>query len=93
MGLMNTLGLIESGIDMETAIAMHLRGNHYPPVPLSMVEPCLDAINAYWMDELDKQIELPEGISWRGNNSAPAYAIIESHHLEPWCEEQEEYEE
>ena len=93
MGLMNSLGLIESGIDMESAIAMHLRGNHYPPVPLSMVEPCLDAINAYWMDEINKEIELPEGIEWRGNNYAPAYAIIESHHLEPWCEEQEEYEE
>jgi hypothetical protein len=80
------------GLDMESAIAMHLRGNHYPPVPYSMVQPCIDAIDAYWEDELNREIELPEGVSWRGNTSAPAYAIIESHHLESWCSEDEDYE-
>jgi len=96
MGLMNTLGLIESGIDMESAIAMHLRGNHYPPVPVSMVTPCMEAIDAYWEEDYNREIELPEGIQWRGKESAPAYAIIDSHHLHPWCEEtidEEEYEE
>ena len=62
MGLMNTLGLIESGIDMESAIAMHLRGNHYPPVPSSMVSPCIEAIDAYWEENLDKEIELDFGL-------------------------------
>jgi hypothetical protein len=80
------------GLDMEGAIAMHLRGNHYPPVPYSMVQPCMDAIDAYWEDDLNREIELPEGVSWRGNESAPAYAIIESHHLESWCTEDESYE-
>jgi hypothetical protein len=80
------------GLDMAGAIAMHLRANHYPPVPTSMVQPCIDAIDAYWEDDLNRQIELPEGISWRGENSAPAYAVIESHHLEPWCMEDENYE-
>jgi hypothetical protein len=75
------------GLDMAGAIAMHLRANHYPPVPTSMVEPCMDAIDAYWEDDLYRQIELPEGISWRGETTAPAYAIIEAHHLEPWCTE------
>ena len=27
-------------LDLETAIGYHLQGNHYPPVPLSMVQPC-----------------------------------------------------
>ena len=75
------------GLDMESAIAMHLQGNHYPPVPLSMVQPCIDAIDAYWEDDSSREIELPEGVSWRGNTSAPAYTIIESHHLESWCSE------
>lgn len=79
-------------LSMENSIGIHLQGNHYPPVPLSMVQPCIDAINAYWEDNQDALIELPEGVLWRGNTSAPAYAIIESHHLNAWCES-DEYEE
>lgn len=79
-------------LSMENSIGIHLQGNHYPPVPLSMVQPCIDAINAYWEDNQDALIELPEGVLWRGNTSAPAYAIIESHHLHAWCES-DEYEE
>lgn len=76
-------------LDLETAIGYHLQGNHYPPVPLSMVQPCIDAIDAYWENDLNREIDLPEGVSWRGNDTAPAYAIIESHHLEQWCSEDE----
>jgi len=77
------------GLDMESAIAMHLSANHYPPVPTSMVQPCIDAIDAYWEEDLDRNIELPDGVLWRGEEYAPAYAIIESHHLEAWCSEDE----
>ena len=80
------------GLDMEGAIAMHLRANHYPPVPLSMVQPCMDAIDAYWEDDLNRMIEMPEGVSYRGESFAPAYAIIDAHHLSAWCTE-DEYEE
>ena len=81
------------GLDMSESIAMHLQVNHYPPVPTSMVQPCIDAIDAYWEDDFNREIELPEGVLWRGNENAPAYAIIESHHLEAWCQYDEEYEE
>ena len=78
-------------LDLETAIGYHLQGNHYPPVPLSMVEPCIQAINAYWEDDYNKMIELPEGVTYRGGaTSAPAYAIIENHHLDSWLP-QEDY--
>ena len=80
-------------LTMADSIAMHLRVNHYPPVPTSMVQPCIDAIDAYWEDDFNREIELPEGVLWRGNENAPAYAIIESHHLEAWCQYDEEYEE
>ena len=89
MGSVTAIGLADSVLDLETQLAYHLQGNHYPPVPLSMVQPCIDAIDAYWEDELNREIELPEGVSWRGNTTAPAYAIIESHHLESWCQEDE----
>ena len=80
-------------LSMENSIGIHLQGNHYPPVPLSMVPVCIEAIDAYWEDDFNREIELPEGVLWRGKNSAPAYAIIEAHHLESWCQEDYEDEE
>ncbi len=77
----------ELGVDMATAIGYHLQANHYPPVPLSMVQPCMDAIDAYWEDEIDREIPMPEGVSYKGRDTAPAWAIIEQHHLSAWCEE------
>jgi hypothetical protein len=74
----------ELGLDLETAIGYHLRANHYPPVPLSMVEPCIDAIDAYWNEDYNKMIEMPEGVLYRGSKYAPASAIVEQHHLDAW---------
>jgi len=76
--------LVESVIDIHQSITIHLRSNHYPPVPYSMVQPCIDAIYACDEQEYDKLIELPEGVEWRGQSSAPAHAIVEGHHLEAW---------
>lgn len=72
-------------LSLQHSIAIQLRANHYPPVPLSMVQPCIEAIQA-WNEEYnsDKLIKLPDGISWREQNSAPAWAIIDGHHLEQW---------
>ena len=79
-------------ISLEEQIAMHLKNNHYPPVPLSMVQPCIEAIDAYWEGEHLQQIDL-NGNIWRGQSTAPAWAIIEGHHLEPWVNEYDNEEE
>ena len=79
-------------LDLEVAIGYHLQGNHYPPVPLSMVQPCIDAIDAYYDEDYNKLIEMPEGVSYKGNTHAPAWAIIEQHHLDAWLV-QEDYDE
>jgi hypothetical protein len=79
-------------LTLEAQIQIHLKSNHYPPVPLSMVQPCLEAIDAYWEDDLKKEIDL-NGAQWRGNSTAPAWAIIESHHLDAWCTEDDYIEE
>lgn len=71
-------------LDLEGAIAMHLRVNHYPPVPVAMVQPCIDAIDAYHEEDYERLIELPKDITWRGQNSAPASAIVDGHHLDAW---------
>jgi hypothetical protein len=69
-------------LTLERSLSYHLTGNHYPPVPLSMVDPCIAAINAAKAREWGKLIDLPAGIKWRGKNQAPVSALIEGHHLE-----------
>jgi hypothetical protein len=49
-----------------------------------MVEPCIEAIDAYHDEDYNRLIELPDGITWRNLYSAPASAIVEAHHLEAW---------
>lgn len=92
MGLMTSLAIGELEITMEDQIGIHLRSNFYPPVPLSMVQPCVDAINAIWNEDYFAEIELPEGVLYRGSNYAPASAIAENHRLDPWLMEDEYFE-
>ena len=89
MGLTTAIAL-EEDLSIEAGLAYHLQGNHYPPVPVSMVQPCIDAIDAYYEEDYQREINLPEGISWRGNTSCPASAIVEAHHLEAWLPEYED---
>ena len=90
MGYNTALDLSEElELDLEMAIGIHLRSNHYPPVPLSMVQPCIEAIDAYYEEDYRREIDLPEGISWRGQVTAPADAIIDAHHLSAWLPENE----
>ena len=84
MGSTFATELANGELDLSTAIGIHLTSNHYPPVPTSMVLPCIEAIEAYNEGETDREIAMPEGITYKGFNTAPAYAIIEQHHLEAW---------
>jgi hypothetical protein len=77
-------------ISLEQAIGYHLQGNHYPPVPLSMVQPCIDAIDAYYDEDYDRFIAMPDRVFYKGMSHAPAWAIIEQHHLSAWLPENEE---
>lgn len=74
-------------LDLERQLEIHLQGNHYPPVPVSMVQPCIEAIDAYYDEDYNKLIDLPEPITWRGHKTAPASDIIKAHHLEAWLPE------
>ena len=85
MGSVTAIGLADSVLDLETQLGYHLQGNHYPPVPLSMVQPCIDAIDAYYDEDFDRMIDMPMvgefQITYKCSKQAPAYAIIEQHHL------------
>jgi hypothetical protein len=77
-------------ITLHQQIAIQLQSNHYPPITLSMVEPCIKAIEAFNEDDSERQIDLPAGITWRGQYTAPASAIVKGHHLEPWVNNSDE---
>lgn len=91
MGSVTALGIQDSVLDLETQLAYHLQGNHYPPVPLSMVQPCIEAIDAYYDNDAMRQISMPDGVFYKGMSHAPAWAIIEQHHLDFWLPQDDEY--
>jgi hypothetical protein len=77
-------------MEIDSALAWHLRANHYPPVPVSMVEPCKEAIQAFLEGDYLRKIELPNPVKYHGSSFAPADAIVEQHHLDAWVELDEE---
>jgi hypothetical protein len=81
--------LASSRLSMEESLTIHLRSNHFPPVPVSMIPACVTAIYSCQDGDPNELIALPSGVSWRGSSEAPAYAIVEAHHLDAWIEGEE----
>ena len=77
------LSTLES-MSIEGQIGIHLSSNFYPPVPSSMIQPCIEAINAYNNEDYTREIAMPRGVLYRGEDYAPVHAIIENHRLDPW---------
>lgn len=90
MGSVTAIGLADTTLDLETQLLYHLRGNHYPPVPAEMVQPCIEAIDAFYDEDFDRMIDMPMvgdfQITYKGNKQAPAHAIVEQHHLQWFIE-------
>jgi hypothetical protein len=86
MGLSTAMDIRDTDATLEQQIAWHLTSNHFPPIPLTMVDVCIRAIDAYNEDNAHKVIGLPEGVGYKGLTVAPAWAIIEQHHLDVWVD-------
>lgn len=84
MGRLYAEGIAETDLPIEDQITWHLRGNFFPPVPVSMVPVCIAALDAANEEDWDRMISLPEGVGYKGLTAAPAHAIVEQHHLDPW---------
>jgi hypothetical protein len=91
MGYISALAMTdeELGLTLEQQISWHLTSNHYPPIPTSMVATCIEAIDAVNEGYGINPIRLPEGITYKGQNLAPAWDIVEQHHLGAWIIESE----
>lgn len=88
MGHLQALEFAEG--DLDTGLTWHLQHNHYPPIPLTMLPVCKEVIE--WINNggnADQRFALPEPTSWRGERSAPAWAIVEGHHLDAWLDGEE----
>lgn len=79
----------DSRLSLKAQIEIHLVSNHYPPVPAFMAGVCVEAIEAGNEGDWDKEIQLPTGVLYKGSVVAPAWAIVEQHHLESWLDELE----
>jgi hypothetical protein len=44
----------------------------------------MEAIDAMNEGDYYRQIELPEGVTYKGETSAPAWDIARQHHLDAW---------
>jgi hypothetical protein len=90
MGLSTAMGITETELPLERQIGMHFSSNCYPPIPSMMIPVAIAAINAYWEDDLELDIPLPEGVEFRdGSTAVSARQAIESLRLDAWCMEDE----
>lgn len=91
MGHLQAVEFANSELSLEQQLDWHLRGNHYPPVPSQMIPVCRDVIvHLNEGGDVNQHFALPVG-TWRGEKSAPAWAIAEGHHLEAWLSDEEEF--
>ena len=58
-------------LEIESALSWHLTSNHFPPVPVSMVPVCIEAIENANAGDWMKNVSLPEGIGYKGLTVAP----------------------
>lgn len=91
MGRQTAEAISELDMPLKIQIEMHLSSNFYPPIPKFMAQTCVDALNAYWEKEINRMIDMPHGVLYRGSTSAPAWAVVEQHRLSPWLDEEEDY--
>ena len=91
MGRQTAEVISELDMPLQRQIEMHLSTNFYPPIPKFMAQACVDALNAYWEEDINRMIDMPNGVLYRGSTSAPAWAVVEQHRLGPWLDDDEDY--
>lgn len=83
---------VQEGLsNLDAVLLYHLTANHYPPLPASLVPTAKLAIEAAEAEEWDKQIELPEGVTYKDQSSAPASACIDAWHLDAFVTSYDDY--
>lgn len=76
----------EGEVDLDAALRWHLGSNHFPPLPSSLLEPAKVAIALASADDWDAEVPLPDGVSWRDRDAAPAWVCVKAWHLGAFVE-------
>ncbi len=86
MGSMNAMGMaieVDKGnVVLNTALHWHLTSNHYPPLPTALIEVAEKAIDHANDGDWDAEIEMPEGIQFRHQNTVTVSQAVETMHLD-----------
>lgn len=88
MGSLQAQEMAEA-LEIEQALIWHLRVNHFPPIPGEMVSVCREAIEAVNDYDEQREIPMPLGTTYRGLTTAPAWAIVNGHHLDAWIDRED----
>jgi hypothetical protein len=65
--------------NLEAALIYHFRSNHYPPLPTSCIPVAIKIVKGEVSE--DDDVELPEGVTYRGQTTAPVRECIKAWHL------------
>jgi hypothetical protein len=65
----------------ETTIGWHLQANCYPPLSSRLIQPCLDAIDAYNEEDPQRIIDMGGELA-NGRTTMKAWEIVSGLHLE-----------
>ncbi len=89
MGKM-TARALRAMLSEQAAMEVHLRGNHYPPLPYSLVPVALRAVKYAKRGEWDHMIRLPHDVGYmragRRMHMAPVSKCVEAWHLDAFLE-------
>lgn len=83
MGAQTARDLVEYA-DFDQGLIYHLRVNHFPSLPASLLDACKDAIEAFHDEDYGRLVTLPDVISYRGSQECPAHEIVKLAHLDAW---------
>jgi hypothetical protein len=88
MGYATAVGLTDTDLNLSDQLAIHFSSNCYPPIPKVMIPVAVAAIDAYWEEDYDLMIPLPDGVEFRdGSTSVSASQAIQSLRLDAWCQD------
>jgi hypothetical protein len=88
MGYATAVGLTDTDLTLSDQISIHFSSNCYPPIPKIMIPVAVAAIDAYYEEDYDLMIPLPDGVEFRdGSTSVSASQAIQSLRLDAWCQD------
>jgi len=91
MGSMRAMELASGEFvsNIEQQISIHFSSNCYPPVPQFMVPVAIKAIDAFYDEDYDLMIDLPEGVEFRNSKTVSASNVIDALRLDAWVQDGE----